>query len=91
MTTEGIMLGDCWAKQASPHASTDRTQAQQAREVMTFPFFAGLLVSIYGAMAAIWSQQGDGCEIIVCWIHNWRECLKNIQVIEVEFDQEGSC
>ena len=25
----------------------------------------------------------DGCDIIVCWHHNWPECPENIQVIEL--------
>ncbi len=25
----------------------------------------------------------DGCDIIVCWVHNWKECPKNIEVIEL--------
>lgn len=25
----------------------------------------------------------DGCDIIVCWKHNWPECPKNIEVIEL--------
>lgn len=25
----------------------------------------------------------DGCDVIVCWQHNWRECPENIEVIEL--------
>lgn len=25
----------------------------------------------------------DGCDIIVCWIHNWAECPKHLEVIEL--------
>lgn len=25
----------------------------------------------------------DGCDIIVCWVHNWKECPKHIEVIEL--------
>lgn len=25
----------------------------------------------------------DGCDIIVCWKHNWPECPKSIEVIEL--------
>ncbi len=25
----------------------------------------------------------DGCDIIVCWIHNWPECPENLEVIEL--------
>jgi hypothetical protein len=25
----------------------------------------------------------DGCDIIVCWVHNWKECPKDIEVIEL--------
>ena len=25
----------------------------------------------------------DGIDVIVCWIHNWRECPKRIEVIEL--------
>ena len=32
----------------------------------------------------------DGCDIIVCWKHNWPECPKNIEVIELSrlFDEQ---
>ena len=26
----------------------------------------------------------DGCDVIVCWQHNWRECPENIEVIELK-------
>ena len=25
----------------------------------------------------------DGCDVIVCWVHNWKECPKHIEVIEL--------
>jgi hypothetical protein len=25
----------------------------------------------------------DGCDIIVCWRHNWRECPPHLEVIEL--------
>ncbi len=25
-----------------------------------------------------------GCDIIVCWIHNWQECPKHLEVIELK-------
>ena len=25
----------------------------------------------------------DGCDIIVCWVHNWEECPENLEVIEL--------
>lgn len=25
----------------------------------------------------------DGCDMIVCWVHNWKECPKHIEVIEL--------
>ena len=24
-----------------------------------------------------------GCDVIVCWRHNWAECPKNIEVVEL--------
>jgi hypothetical protein len=26
----------------------------------------------------------EGCDLIVCWVHNWRECPKTIEVIELK-------
>lgn len=26
----------------------------------------------------------DGCDVIVCWRHNWQDCPQNIEVIELE-------
>ena len=25
----------------------------------------------------------DGCDVIVCWKHNWKECPKNLEVVEL--------
>jgi hypothetical protein len=25
----------------------------------------------------------DGCDIIVCWVHNWMECPAELEVIEL--------
>jgi HNH endonuclease len=25
----------------------------------------------------------DGCDVIVCWRHNWKECPKNLEVVEL--------
>lgn len=30
----------------------------------------------------------DGCDIIVCWEHNWKDCPKNIEVIALK-DEMG--
>jgi hypothetical protein len=29
------------------------------------------------------SHKPDGCDIIVCWRHNWAECPENIEVVEL--------
>jgi len=26
----------------------------------------------------------DGCDVIVCWLHNWRECPDHLEVIELK-------
>jgi hypothetical protein len=25
----------------------------------------------------------DGCDVIICWVHNWPECPANIEVVEL--------
>ena len=37
-------------------------------------------------------HRADGCEIIVCWEHNWKECPKNLEVIALkdEIERFGS-
>jgi hypothetical protein len=26
----------------------------------------------------------DGCDVIVCWRQNWKECPKNLEVVELK-------
>jgi hypothetical protein len=31
----------------------------------------------------------DGCDMIICWRHNWPECPSNIEVLELSKVLEG--
>jgi hypothetical protein len=31
----------------------------------------------------------DGCDMIICWRHNWPECPPNIEVLELSKALEG--
>jgi hypothetical protein len=30
----------------------------------------------------------DGCDMIICWIHNWPECPANLEVIALKDEIE---
>ncbi len=29
-------------------------------------------------------HRADGCDLIVCWVHNWPECPEKLEVIELK-------
>jgi len=35
------------------------------------------------------NHRSDRCDVIVCWNHNWPECPKELEVIELKRIREG--
>jgi hypothetical protein len=79
-----VMLFGMVARELGYHVETVRTRFPDCEALCWVGPHAWQRVRIeFEFESRRFNHPPDGCDVIVCWRHNWPECPKHIKVVEL--------